>query len=336
MPIDLSSMSRESILALLADRHERKKKIFADAIFKLTEDPSLAEVKSCPSDADVASGTCIMTADQREKLAGRDFPVTYTEHRKQSSVTLPQINRKLAVLIGINDYQDRRIPALENAIPDVESVAKLFEEKLGYETRVIRNPSKVDLIKTLNQLSAEIKSNDSVVLYYAGHGYMIEKTGVGYWLPADAPVDDPSLWISNNDVSKFLTNIHSNQLVMISDSCYSGAFTKEQKLAPSTGSSKPEEILTRRSVVVMSSGGDEPVADEGKEGHSIFAWNLMQVLKNVASWQPGSTIFEQVRTGVSKEFPQTPQYGAAISAGHQAGGDYLFEHRQIEPVTTEK
>ena len=336
VPIDLSSMSRESILALLADRHERKKKIFADAIFKLTEDPSLAEVKSCPSDADVASGTCIMTADQREKLAGRDFPVTYTEHRKQSSVTLPQINRKLAVLIGINDYQDRRIPALENAIPDVESVAKLFEEKLGYETRVIRNPSKVDLIKTLNQLSAEIKSNDSVVLYYAGHGYMIEKTGVGYWLPADAPVDDPSLWISNNDVSKFLTNIHSNQLVMISDSCYSGAFTKEQKLAPSTGSSKPEEILTRRSVVVMSSGGDEPVADEGKEGHSIFAWNLMQVLKNVASWQPGSTIFEQVRTGVSKEFPQTPQYGAAISAGHQAGGDYLFEHRQIEPVTTEK
>jgi filamentous hemagglutinin family protein len=329
-PINISGLSRASILALLAERHEIKKKIFADAIYKLIEDPSLAEIKPCASLADVASGTCMMTAGQREQLAGKPVPTTHEAQRNIRIAVLPQIDRKLAVLIGINDYQDRTIPPLENAIPDVEVVAKLFEEELGYETRVIRNPTKAGIIMALNQLSAEIDPNDSVVIYYAGHGYLIDETGVGYWLPSDAPVNDPTKWISNSDVTKFLANIHSNQLVMISDSCYSGAFTREQKLTPGGSAARPDEILTHRSVVVMSSGGDEPVADEGKEGHSVFAWNLMQVLKNVSTWQQGTTVFEEVQTRVSKEFPQTPQYGAALSAGHQAGGDYLFEFRQLQ------
>jgi hypothetical protein len=86
-------------------------------------------------------------------------------------------------------------------------------------------------------------------------------------------------------------------------------------------------VLAKRSVVVLSSGGDEPVADEGKGGHSIFAWNLMQVVGSVTNWTPGSTVFADVQKGVRKEFPQTPKYGSVTAAGHQAGGDYLFESR---------
>jgi hypothetical protein len=85
--------------------------------------------------------------------------------------------------------------------------------------------------------------------------------------------------------------------------------------------------LTKRSVVVLSSGGDEPVSDEGKEGHSIFAWNLMKAMNSVQNWRPGSTIFNEVQLSVKKEFPQTPRYGSVTSAGHQQGGDYLFEQR---------
>jgi hypothetical protein len=28
-----------------------------------------------------------------------------------------------------------------------------------------------------------------------------------------------------------------------------------------------------------------------------------------------------------QDFPQEPQYGAAVGAGHQRGGDFLFEVR---------
>jgi hypothetical protein len=118
-----------------------------------------------------------------------------------------------------------------------------------------------------------------------------------------------------------MRGIRGNQVAMISDSCYSGAFTKEQKVGLS-GNIKPEEILVKRSVVVMSSGGDEPVADGGKGGHSIFAWHLMQTLASVDRWQAGTNVFEEVQHKVhNRRFPQTPQYGAAVSAGHQAGDD---------------
>ena len=51
--------------------------------------------------------------------------------------------------------------------------------------------------------------------------------------------------------------------MLVSDSCYSGSLTKEQKVTRG-GELKPEEILRRRSVLVLSSGADEPVSDEGK------------------------------------------------------------------------
>ena len=90
-------------------------------------------------------------------------------------------------------------------------------------------------------------------------------------------------------------------------------------------------LLSRKAVVVMSSGGDEPVSDEGKEGHSVFAWHFMQKLRDVAGWQAGNSVFERVRAAVAVDFPQTPQYGASRTGGHQGNTDYLFEKREMEP-----
>jgi hypothetical protein len=80
----------------------------------------------------------------------------------------------------------------------------------------------------------------------------------------------------------------------------------------------------------MSSGGDEPVADSGRNGHSIFAWHFMRALENLDRWQVGGNLYERVRDAVVKDFPQTPQYGASRTAGHQGGTDYLFERRALE------
>ena len=117
---------------------------------------------------------------------------------------------------------------------------------------------------------------------------------------------------------------------MISDSCYSGSLVSEEKLRASGLPLDPVAVLTRKSVVIMSSGGNEPVFDNGKDGHSPFAWNLMNTLHQVSSWKPGGQVFERVRFAVARELPQRPQYGVSAAAGHQAGGDYLFEQRELE------
>jgi hypothetical protein len=182
----------------------------------------------------------------------------------------------------------------------------------------------------LNRLILESGTNDSVTVLYAGHGYVIEKTQRGYWIPAKASPDDPAQWLSNNDIAKVLENIPAKQVMLVSDSCYSGTLARAAKIEKSDVLPDPRQILERRSVTILTSGGEEPVPDQGKEGNSVFAWYFMQQLKNVKDVSSGVNVFERLSEGVRADIPQTPQYGAGIAAGHQPGGDYLFEVRRYD------
>ena len=257
-------------------------------------------------------------------------PLSARTPRKVKSAALPQIQRKLAVLVGVDQYADARIPGLENAVRDAGSVAGLLERNLGYETVLIPNGSKQAIVAALNRLALEAGPHDSVVIYYAGHGELVPSTGLGYWQPANAAADRPDTWLSNSDIEKMLARIGASQVALISDSCYSGSLVSGSRIRASAGSVNPDEVLRRKAVVVMSSGGNEPVFDEGTEGHSLFAWNLMRTLQGVSSWQAGGNVFERVRYAVARELPQRPQYGTSPRGGHEAGADYLFEQRQLD------
>ncbi|MEQ1778161.1 MAG: caspase family protein [Nitrosomonas sp.] len=333
--LDLARMSRAEMQLLVNDRKEFKQALFADAIYKLELDPRLSDVPLCSNIMEINSGLCRISDDQSKDYKSKVTkvqPLLHKSRYKTKVASIPQIGQKFIVLFGIDQYADKTIPSLENAIRDAEVVGQLFADKLGYEILVVQNATRADIVRTLNQLSTEMAKNDSVVVYYAGHGYQSEKTGAGYWIPSDASAKDPASWISNASISEMLSGIHSNQIMMISDSCYSGVFTREEKLKLSDNKVQPVDILANRSVVAMSAGNDEPVADEGRGGHSIFAWYLMQTIRNVDNWKLGNNIFEQVQREVKKSFPQTPQYGAIISAGYEKNTDYLFEFRQLEAM----
>ncbi len=336
--LSLTNMDRKNMQWLVSYRKAFKEKLFADAISQLELDPTLADVPLCTNLAEINAGSCRISHGRRKVSQSSSIrkqqpqqPEQQKSRQKTKVASIPQIERKFAVLFGIDRYTDSTIPSLENAITDAGAIGRLFTDKLGYEIHIVNNAKRADIIRTLNQLAVVMEPDDSLVIYYAGHGYFNEKTGGGYWIPSDASARDPASWISNVSISEMLSGIRSKQMVMIADSCYSGTFTKEQKISSSSEVIDPADVLAKRSVVVMSSGGDEPVADEGRNGHSIFAWYLMQALYDVDRWQAGYSIFEQVQHEVKRSFPQTPQYGAVTSAGHEAG-DYLFEFRQLEKI----
>ncbi len=328
--LNVAKMNLLDLQQLIQQRRDYKNELFSDAISKLNFDPKLSDIPICNSLAEVDSGLCRISETQYQDMKVVKESLFNKNDYKIKIARLPQIKRKIIVLFGIDNYSDQTIPVLNNAINDTEVIGELFNSKLGYDVRIVRDATKADFIRTFNQLSLEMEADDSVVIYYAGHGYKNEKTGNGFWIPSDASAKDPGSWISNTNISEMLGNIYSKQVVMISDSCYSGFFTKEQKIKTSHIRAQPDEILVKRSVVVMASGSDEPVADDGRGGHSIFAWSLMRALDNIDNWKAGANIFEQIQGDVFKRFPQKPQYGAIVSAGHQEGGDYLFEFRQLE------
>jgi uncharacterized caspase-like protein len=249
--------------------------------------------------------------------------------RRVRVAALPQIERKIAVVIGIDRYDDQTIPQLDNAVGDARTIGRLLDTSLGYETIVLENATKQSVVRTLNRLAVEVNPRDSVVVYYAGHGELIEATKQGYWQLSDSDAKKPETWLSNADISRLVAQIGASQVALISDSCYSGSLVDE-RIRAQAGQVDPLSLLSRKTVVVMSSGGNEPVFDNGKNGHSPFAYNLMANLRQVANWQVGGNIFERVRFAVARELPQRPRYGTASAAGHEPGGDYLFEQRQLD------
>jgi len=240
---------------------------------------------------------------------------------------LPEIGRKIALLIGEGDYRGA-IPKLNSPYKDVQEIGDLYRSQFGYEVRVVRNNDKAGIVRELNRLILEAGPNDSVTVFYAGHGYVVEKTGLGYWIPSKASAEDPTQWISNRDIGRILENIPAKQVLLVSDSCYSGMLAREAKVQKAEIAADPAKVLSHRSVTVLTSGGEEPVADAGKDGHSVFAWHFMRALQGVGEWSSGVDVYEQLASGVQKDFPQEPQYGAALGSGHERGGDFLFEVRQ--------
>jgi len=298
---------RAQFQSIIDQRHQARTLLYREALEELRKNPQAADLPACGAGV---SGPCLATGKE-----GAAVPPA-------STFGVPGTGRRVALLVGNNQYA-KPIPPLETPIADVSRVARVLESRFGFETKVLKNAGQAGIIGALNALAADIKPDDRVLLFYAGHGYLMDDLKMGFWIPADASVKTAKGWISNSDISKLLAAIPAKQLILISDSCFSGTLTHEQRITDVQA--KPDEILRRRSVVVLSSGDDEPVSDEGKEGHSIFAWNLIRTLEATGDLTPGVRVWRNVHGNVTKEYPQEPQYGAVVSAGHDAGGDFLFQ-----------
>lgn len=294
--------------AIQLQRHQARTLLYREALEELRKNPAAADVPECKPGQSPKDGQCLVQPGQAVAAA--------------PPAAAPQVRRRFAVLVGNNRYAVP-IPSLDTPIADVSRIAEVLHARFGYEARVVKDAGKAQIIEALNDIAAQAGPDDSVLLFYAGHGYLLEDVKMGYWIPVDASVKTAQGWISNSDISKLLAAIPARQLILISDSCYSGTLTKEQKVSADKALDV-SDILRQRSVLVLSSGADEPVSDEGKDGHSIFAWNLIKTLQAAGSLTPGAKVWSTVRRGVTEEYPQQPQYGAVVSAGHAEGGDFLF------------
>ena len=292
--------------SIVLQRHQARTLLYREALDELKKNPAAADIRPCATGTAQPGEVCIPAPEA-------------------PPAALPAVApRKLAILFGNNAYA-KPIPALETPIFDVQDLGKILQERFGYEVKIFKDATKADVANALNQLGAQARPTDSVLVLYAGHGYLMDDTKMGYWIPVDGSTKSPANWVSNSDISLFLKNIPAHQILLISDSCFSGSLTREQVVTPRSAGFSRERILSSRSVLTMSSGGEEPVSDEGKEGHSIFAWALINALKTAGPLTPGVQLFQGVKVEVVKDYPQTPQYGAVFSAGHIEGGEYLFE-----------
>ncbi|MFI5137154.1 MAG: caspase family protein [Sphingobacteriales bacterium] len=264
---------------------------------------------------------------------------TYTFHVARSSISAVEQTsisqsasqgKFYALLIGVQDYRDQRIPTLEGPVNDADSLSQVLVANYTFlpeNIKVLKNPTKEALFDALDSLSGKVKSEDNLLIFYGGHGLYDNKSLQGFWFPADAVRDKKVTWISNSDLLGYITEIKSKHTLLISDACFSGSIFKSRsvELMPRD----IQQLYNLPSRKAMTSGTMNEVPDK-----SVFMQYLVKRLKeNKDPFMTSEFLFSILRPAVINNSPtfQVPQFGEIREAGDE-GGDFIFIKKVKNPL----
>jgi len=244
-------------------------------------------------------------------------------------VSVTPAGRYYALIVGINRYG--QLPALETAVNDAEAVGKELHDAYGFETRPLLNAdaTRVNILNAVSWYRRNLRADDNLLIYYAGHGYNDKETGRAYWLPADASPDSNSNWISADDLTSDAKALPARHVLIVADSCYAGGLTRsgDIQIRPADQNAYLQKMLIGRSRNLMASGGNEPVSDAGKSGHSVFANAFLNGLDKMSDSFSAAELFDQfVLVPVAGGSAQVPQYNFLRDSGHEDGDFVFFPH----------
>src|SRR5205085_467548 len=256
-------------------------------------------------------------------------PSAPTTQPERTNAVLPALatGSYYALVIGNNAYTS--LPKLKTAEADAREIERLLRESYGFQTKLLVNATRSQTVAALSSYRHELTPDANLLIYYAGHGYNDKDADKAYWLPVDASRDDVSNWIIADEITTGIRVIPAKHILVISDSCYSGTLTRglgAELPRPTEREQFLQRMAAGHSRTLMASGGDEPVADSGGGGHSVFASALMRGLSEMDKGQfTAAELFNNyVVEAVAGRAEQTPLYDPLRNSGHESG-DFVFK-----------
>lgn len=244
-----------------------------------------------------------------------------------------------ALLIANGDYtRDQEWPDLKTPKRDVDALAAILAQRYGFQVRKIADATRGDIVTAIEEMQSLVDEDDSLFIYFAGHGNLRENDG-GYWVGVNGSTSSRADWLKYDvidDLIDYRAGMRARHVLVVADSCYSGAALRS---ASPNDVENPNEtraqLLSRkyhkRSRLVMTSGGTEPVLDSvGSSQHSVFAAELLDKLASNAGIVDAQSLFRQIEPEVFGrarrvlgDRAQAPEYGPLLGIGHD-GGDFVF------------
>jgi len=237
-----------------------------------------------------------------------------------------------ALVIGNNKYQN--FPDLLSARNDAEQTAELLDTKYGFQTTTLIDANRYDMLSALNRLRETLTEKDNLLIYYAGHGELDRVNLRGHWLPVDAEPNSSANWISNIAITDILNSMSAKHILVVADSCYSGSLTRSSMARLDAGMSDEKRIkwlkvmARTRSRTVLTSGGLQPVLDQGGGKHSVFTNSFLKALEDNDSVLEAYKLYRDIAKEVQKNaarfgIDQIPEYAPIRYGGHEAG-EFFF------------
>lgn len=250
-----------------------------------------------------------------------------------------------ALVIGCSEYTNGW-PPLPNALKDARQVAAALD-RLGWQTELLANPTWSQLRRALNRLvTGPGRDPDRAILvWYSGHGHTLDEadgTALGYIVPVDAPRPGKDEFgfvdraIDMRQVETVAKRIASKHVLMMFDSCFSGAIFTMVRAAPSEFIEEKTSLPVRQ--FITAGNQDESVPDRSVF-KTVFIGGIQDGFADrnrdgyVTGEELGSYLQEKVVNYSRKA--QHPQYGK-INNPALDKGDFVFvlPTKKSAPPTT--
>lgn len=251
---------------------------------------------------------------------------------QQAEVSL--YNKSYAVIIGIDQYQN--LPAdrqLSYAVKDAKGVAQALAKNYRFDkifTLYNKDATKEQIMKLLTvQLPKEIGKNDSLFVFWAGHGNqeLTPEGEIGFLIPYDGSADEVYRNVTMTEIRDTISRIVPAKHVFYAmDACYSGLLTtRAVDSKPRRDLAYLKEITKERVRQVLTAGArDQQVLDGGPSGHSVFTGRLIEILEASGDFITANEIQAILKERVFNDakgrgYVQTPSFGSL-----SGNGDFVF------------
>lgn len=237
--------------------------------------------------------------------------------------------------VGINQYRNSKLN-LNFARADAEAFSNLLQSGGGslfksvqVHTLYDHEATREKILKKLDDLSLDVGQEDVLILYYAGHGSMVDNNF--YFVPSEGSrlYDASALrrdGIEARLLQEKLKHIKALKQLIVMDACQSGGSV--ELLATRGGSTEKAIAQLSRSagIHVIAAASSEQFATEfASLGHGLFTHVLLKALQGEADGAPrdGKVTIYELKSYIDDQVPEmtrklkgNPQYPYTFSRGH--------------------
>src|SRR5438552_3540956 len=166
-----------------------------------------------------------ISANQQATAQDRGVRVSGPDEKSNNPAW--QKRKDYAPLFATNDYDTWQ--PLVNPVPDAEAIARELEQNYGFETELVKNPSKERILTKLREyLRKGYAETDQLLIFFAGHGLYDDLTAQGFIVARDSRADDENhgSYESYDDLRQIIDSIPAKHILLMLDACYSGTFDR--------------------------------------------------------------------------------------------------------------
>lgn len=261
----------------------------------------------------------------RSTTSGKN-PGRITTETTLNGQTLKPSGKYYALVIGVSDYDNYKLN-LDRPEGDATKFATLLYTHYDFDStdvRLLINPMRQQILNELFNYRKRLTTKDCLLIFYAGHGMFDDDAQQGYWWPRDADSENPSNWLSNNDLRDQIRSIKTAHTLLIADACFSGGIFRMR--GPDNLKNAGYDIVSLYKLTsrrAITSGAMTTVPDQ-----SVFFEYLLKALKdNQSTYLTSQRLFDSFRSNVINNTLQVPQDGIIAETGDE-GGDFIFIKRK--------